>query len=81
MDNKIIMYTADYCNHCKVVKMYLDAMGLDYELRDVADDKYKDEMSEMGFMTIPVLGIDGEYKAVNSSNFKEFLSKKHCINI
>lgn len=73
MENKIVLYTADYCNHCKVVKMYLDAKGIEYETKDVTLDENKEELGKMGFMSIPVLCINGIANAVNSSNFKEYL--------
>ena len=51
---KVILYSTG-CPQCKVLKDKLDAAGIEY---DLVDDQ--DVMEEKGFMTAPMLEVDGE---------------------
>ncbi len=44
------------CPNCKVLKMQLDRLGIEYDTNDNTQ-----EMIEKGFSTVPILEIDGEY--------------------
>lgn len=69
MENKIIIYSGSNCVHCKIVKKFMDDNKIKYEDRSIDNEEYKDELLSHGLSTIPVLVVDGEYHAVNSSNF------------
>lgn len=69
MENKIIIYSGSNCVHCKVVKKFMDDNKITYEDRSIDNEEHKNELLEKGFISIPVLVINGAYSAVNSSNF------------
>lgn len=69
MENKIIIYSGSNCVHCKIVKKFMDDNKITYEDRSIDNEEYKNEILEKGFMSIPVLVVNGVYSAVNSSNF------------
>ena len=70
----IAIYSASYCTNCKLIKMFMDAKGIEYKTKDIEiNEEYKTELTSKGFMSIPVLEINGECYSVNSSNFKEYL--------
>lgn len=69
MENKVIIYSGNYCTHCKVVKQFMDKYHIEYEERDISSEEYKEEITSRGLMSIPVLVVNGEYHSVNSSNF------------
>lgn len=50
----IVMYSTG-CPKCRILKMKLDASGLDYTINDNID-----EMIELGFRELPMLSVDGE---------------------
>ncbi|HEB54421.1 MAG TPA: glutaredoxin family protein [bacterium] len=52
------------------MKDYLTGKGLEFEVKDIHnDDAARDEMAEMGMMSIPVTVIDGGEPIVGA-NFK-----------
>lgn len=69
MENKIIIYSGSNCVHCKIVKKFMDDNKITYKDRSIDNEEYKNEILEKGFMSIPVLVVNGVYSAVNSSNF------------
>lgn len=69
MGNKVIIYSGENCSNCKIVKSFMDSNKIQYEVRDIANEEYKAEMISKGFMSIPVLVVNGEYHLVNTSNF------------
>lgn len=74
MDNNIVIYTSNNCSHCKVIMMYLDANDIPYtEVNISTNDKYIEDIVSKGFRTVPILVVNGEYNAVTSGNFKEYL--------
>lgn len=68
--NPITMYGADWCGDCRRTKAQLDALGVDYELLDVAADAQLAERAReiSGRTNIPVVVYpDGAYQ-VEPSN-------------
>lgn len=51
----IVMYSTG-CPKCRILKMKLDASGLPYTIHDDID-----EMMSLGFRSVPVLYVDGEF--------------------
>ena len=47
---------SNFCPRCIVLKAKLDEKGLEYE---TSDDMQ--ELIDLGFKTVPVLEVDGEY--------------------
>ncbi len=68
-EQKIIMYGAAWCSYCMALKQKLDAMGVDYEYKDVDLAGIREEMNSKtsGNQTIPVLFV-GEKYWVNPSD-------------
>ncbi|HSW66436.1 MAG TPA: glutaredoxin domain-containing protein [Bacillota bacterium] len=62
MDEKIVIYGAEWCAFCHEAMHYLDKLGVKYTYKNVdlnpADAKAAIEKS--GQMGIPVLDMDGE---------------------
>jgi len=56
----ILVYYADWCGACKLMKRHLDREGVDYELRDVDDPAILEELVEKtGARAIPVIDVEG----------------------
>lgn len=70
---KFTVYTIPGCPQCKVLKMKMDAAGVDYEFFEDSD-----KITEMGFKGAPVL-VAGEEKFVGPAATKWFTSwvKEH----
>lgn len=49
-------YIGNGCNKCKILLAKLDEKGLEYEKLDNMQ-----ELIDLGFKTVPVLEVDGEY--------------------
>ncbi len=49
-------YIGNGCNKCKILLAKLDDKGLEYEKSDNMQ-----ELIDLGFKTVPVLEVDGEY--------------------
>ncbi len=60
--SKPIVYSADWCGYCRMVKQYFDKLGIEYEERNVErDQKYAAEsVQKSSQMGIPVIDIDGQ---------------------
>jgi len=57
---KIVLYSADWCGACRSAKRYLARLGVDYELRDVDEPQYAEELKRRtGARSIPVIDVDG----------------------
>jgi len=57
---KIVLYSADWCGYCRKAKRYLARRGVDYEVRDVDESRYADELKrKTGSRSIPVIDVDG----------------------
>lgn len=60
--NNIILYTT-FCPKCKVLEAKLKQKGVEYtEVTDI------DIMTEKGFMSVPVLEVDGAAMDFNAAN-------------
>ena len=58
---EIILYSADWCGACRSAKRYMDSKGIDYDERDVDQDRFKDEMlAKAGPGGIPVFDVEGQ---------------------
>ena len=49
-------YIGNGCPKCKILQAKLDEKGLEYEKSDNMQ-----ELIDLGFKTVPVLEVDGEY--------------------
>lgn len=60
---EIVLYSAKLCGDCQNLKAYMDANGIEYELRDIhADEAYANELKqETGKLGVPYLRIDGTW--------------------
>ena len=56
------VYSFDGCPWCDKVKKYLQARGVEYEVRDIEQsDEARDECEKIsGDLTVPVTTIDGK---------------------
>ena len=58
---KVIIYTASSCIHSKMLKHFLKENNIDFEEKDISDEKFYDEiMKKSGQGTTPVIDIDGK---------------------
>ena len=63
MKREVILYCADLCSDCQKIKDYMEAHGVEYELRDIQKntahaDKVREKPGKLG---VPYLIIDGEW--------------------
>lgn len=58
----VIVYSAPWCAFCHAAKQYLGNLGVEFEDRNVEQDrKYAEEaINKSGQMGIPVLDINGQ---------------------
>lgn len=63
MSKHIILYSAKLCGDCQQLKAFMDANGIDYELRDIGErPEYARELEQKtGKLGVPYLVIDGEW--------------------
>lgn len=63
MKREVILYCADMCSDCQKLKDYMQAQGIEYELRDIQENPaHADEvLEETGKLGVPYLIIDGEW--------------------
>lgn len=60
---KLILYTAESCPRCKVLKMKLDKKNIEYtEVSDV------EVLLSKGIKQAPILEIDGEFLNLSQAN-------------
>lgn len=62
-NREVILYSAALCGDCQKVKKFMDANGIEYELRDIQKNPdYAKEVEEnTGKLGVPYLVIDGEW--------------------
>lgn len=62
-DDRIILYSAELCIDCQMLKAFMDRHGIEYELRDIKKDpKHARELEQTtGKLGVPYLVIDGEW--------------------
>lgn len=58
-----VIYSADWCGYCVVLKNFLDSKGISYEIRDVDEPGVREEMNQRtdGNQTIPTMFIGDEF--------------------
>lgn len=55
------IYTSDTCGYCHMAKEYFNENGIAFDERNVTKDvEAKKELMKMGYMSVPVIIIDGE---------------------
>ena len=61
---EIILYSADFCGDCQLLRAWMDKQGIAYQLRDIR--KHPDYAAELeektGKQGVPYLIVDGEWK-------------------
>ena len=71
----MILYTAQNCNPCKVVKTYIEQNEIDVEIRTLSLEEFRsDEIQSLEIRSVPTL-IDNGKVIVNSGNIIEYLKK------
>lgn len=64
MASEIIMYSAQLCGDCQLLKAFMAEQGIEYENRDIRENlAYGEELeAKTGKLGVPYLVIDGEWK-------------------
>ncbi|EEB36567.1 glutaredoxin [Anaerococcus hydrogenalis DSM 7454] len=58
---KVTVYTSNTCPHCKAAKNYLRENNIDFEEKNVDEDRSAiDYLVEKGHRGVPVINIEGE---------------------
>lgn len=58
---KVTVYTSNTCPHCKAAKNYLRENNIDFEEKNVDEDRLAiDYLVEKGHRGVPVINIEGE---------------------
>ncbi len=74
---KIEVYTSDTCGQCVKLKEILKEKGLVYTEHNISSNlEAKRELIRMGYMSIPVMVIEGEYVLGLDMSRIEFLLSK-----
>jgi len=60
----IILYSAEFCGDCRLLRAWMDKQGISYQLRDIRKNPQyaMDLEKETGKQGVPYLIIDGEWK-------------------
>ena len=63
MARNIIMYSAEMCGDCQLLKAFMDENGVAYEVRDIKKDPEHARVvkEKTGKLGVPYLVIDGEW--------------------
>ncbi|UQD53662.1 glutaredoxin family protein [Bacillus methanolicus] len=75
MNKQVIVYSAQGCNECNMVKQMLTQEGIPFEVRDVlANPEYQKEVEKFGFMGIPVTVVEDQaVKGFNPTELKKLM--------
>jgi Glutaredoxin and related proteins len=76
---KVIIYSTSWCNICHSIMDWLDKTGIEYEERNIEDDKIKEEIIEKmqgKFSSVPITVIGDEIiEGFNRPAIKAALNK------
>ncbi len=63
MKRNIVLYSAKLCGDCQRLKAFMDANGVEYEIRDIRKNlEFGEELEKKtGKLGVPYLLIDGEW--------------------
>lgn len=57
--NKVTVYMKKNCPQCIMTKKYMDALDIEYETIDVADnEEAREYVKSLGFQTLPVVVVE-----------------------
>ncbi|RLC74795.1 MAG: NrdH-redoxin [Chloroflexi bacterium] len=73
----IILYTTPQCPMCKQVKKFLDDLRIQYEERNA--QVYANYLLSKGFMSVPLVEIDGVIYRVQSLNTLILILQSHNL--
>ncbi|WP_187254448.1 glutaredoxin family protein [Alkalicoccus halolimnae] len=58
---EVIVYSTNDCVECSIVKKMLDQHGINYEVRNIMENKaYRQEVEDFGILGVPVTVYNGE---------------------
>ncbi|KXZ40790.1 Glutaredoxin-like protein, YruB-family [Alkalithermobacter thermoalcaliphilus JW-YL-7 = DSM 7308] len=58
---KIEIYTSNTCGYCHAAKDYFDERKIEYVEHNVSEDSTaRKKLMKMGYMSVPIIVIDGE---------------------
>ena len=62
MSKKVVVYSKPNCRNCTMLKMWLDAKGIDYSEVDVTQERSAlNKIREAGYSSLPALEINGDF--------------------
>lgn len=75
MSKQVIVYSAQGCKECNMVKEMLTQEGIPFEVRDIlANREYQEEVEKFGFMGIPVTAVgDQAVKGFNPAELNKLI--------
>jgi glutaredoxin-like protein NrdH len=75
MNKQVIVYSAQGCNECNMVKQMLTQEGIPFEVREVLkNQEYQKEVEKFGFMGVPVTVVaDQAVKGFNPDELKKLI--------
>ncbi|HSX36385.1 MAG TPA: glutaredoxin family protein [Patescibacteria group bacterium] len=82
MDEKIIIYGAEWCAFCHQAMHYLDGIGVKYTYKnvDLSNDDARAAVEKSGQMGIPVLDVDGKIiVGFNRPQLDQVLKEKQLV--
>jgi glutaredoxin-like protein NrdH len=77
MGKQVIVYSAEGCIECSMVKKVLTEEKVPFEVRDVlVNPEYQNEVEKFGFLGIPVTVVDNRAVKGFNNELKELIAKK-----
>ncbi|WXR62937.1 glutaredoxin domain-containing protein [Peptostreptococcaceae bacterium AGR-M142] len=62
---RVNIYTSNTCGYCTMAKDYFKEKNIEYIEHNVSDDTdARKELMKMGYMSVPVILIEGEEEAI-----------------
>ncbi len=64
MGKNVVLYSAEMCGDCQLLKAFMDREGIVYETRDIREEPDHARVLEArtGKLGVPYLIVDGEWK-------------------